>query len=131
MALTLAPIKSESTRARVLSQLTQANDAQLAPRVKTALANSPKETKLLGLDLIIYRWAARESGVVPDVRNINSIIKVINRESSDPTLASAERLFSVSVKSRGAGALPSAFFDGAQGDTPSVILNLIQDQGDT
>ncbi|MCX6345275.1 MAG: CHAT domain-containing protein [Armatimonadetes bacterium] len=139
MALTIAgtPAWCQSTRARVLSQLTQANDAQLAPRVKTALANSPKETKLLGLDLIIYRWAARESGVVPDVRNINSIIKVINRESSDPTLASAERLFSVSVKSSPTAALPIAPFDGAQGDhngaqgdTPSVILNLIQDQGD-
>ena len=98
----------QSARASMLSQVIQADGAQLGRQVRFLLTSSPDEARLLGLDLITYRWAVRASGAVPDVKNIDSIIKAIDEQSADPTLRWAQETFLSSGATARTGPPPPA-----------------------
>lgn len=96
----------QSSRAKLLAQLTQLPNIQLSPKVDAAIEASREDVRLLGLDLIVYRWAARAAGSTPDVKNIDTIIRVINRQTGDPMLQWAETVFPAAGKAMRSGAPP-------------------------
>ncbi|MCL5104478.1 MAG: CHAT domain-containing protein [Armatimonadetes bacterium] len=108
---------SQAAGARILTQLTQATEAQLRTRAYTIANDSPKEASQLALDLVVYRWASRLSGRPADVKNITAIIKALSRELNDPAVDWSVSVFTTAQGRTKIATVPS------QGDERASMLS--------